>query len=107
MKQKMDLCEIFEQINEAMRMGDFAHHEVIEQFKEFIDDTLMLKVEFELSESDIQKLEAASVALNRACEVILFKEDNETKRWSDKLKCFLYKTNINGKDVWVTIPDEQ
>lgn len=69
MSKQDKLYEIFEQINECLRNEEFSHQDIIEQFKEFIDETLILKVEMELSDSDINKLENASIALGKAYEV--------------------------------------
>lgn len=65
----MNIVDIFESINDGMRNGLFEHHDVIEQFKEFIDESLILKVELGFSDSDIEKLTNASVALGQAYDV--------------------------------------
>ncbi len=68
-KNHKKLFDVFEELSEGLRNEEYEHHDVIEYFKEFIDDTLRLQVEFELSKKDIKILEKASIVLNEAYEV--------------------------------------
>lgn len=67
--QIMTIDEIYEAINEGFGTGQFTHKDVLDMFKNFIDDTLMLKVEFGLKPSQVKILEIAAFALDKASSI--------------------------------------
>ncbi len=76
----------------------------IDDFKAFARDSINDGMGEDLSTSEF---------LKNAMEVYidLIEQENTVsdtqKKWSDRLKCYLYKTVINGKETWVTIPESE
>lgn len=66
---KKELCDVFQELNDGMCNGDWEHHEIIEQFAGFIEDSLELKVEFGFSEEDVQKLLKAVEAIENLSKI--------------------------------------
>lgn len=63
---KKDINEIYESINEGLGNDDFSHGEVLSMVQDFVEDTLMLKVEYQLSQTDEQTLKDLIVLLKKA-----------------------------------------
>lgn len=72
--KKINVNDAYELLTELVNTEKASHTDVMVMFADFIGDTLMIKVELELSKKDIKLLEAAKRAV-LAASLIKIGED--------------------------------
>jgi hypothetical protein len=67
--KKFDLNEIYEELSEAIREEKISYGDVMQMFADFIEDTLILKVELGLSKQQIEVQQKAKRLLIESAKI--------------------------------------